>query len=114
MRLHGSKFKLKTAAFLLLVLILGIHGLKFFHTHEFSFQHYYGQQAHEVLANDPGETAVHCSICDYQLTGNIDTSFVSLEHKLPIFETSFVCFNEQIFTSTHFTLTGRGPPSLLV
>lgn len=114
MRLHGSIFKIKTAAFLLLVLMLGIHGLKSFHSHEISFQHFYGQQSHEILASDPGEKSVHCSICDYQLTGNIHTSFVSLEPELLLFETSFICFNESEFTSQLYTLTGRGPPSLLV
>ena len=114
MRLQGSIFKLKTTAFLLLVLMLGIHSLKFFHSHEVSFHHFYGQQAHEILASDTGETSFHCSICDYQLTGNIHTGFISLEHELPLFEISFVCFSESIFTSQHFTLTGRGPPSLLV
>ena len=114
MRLHGSIFKIKTAVFLLLVLMLGIHGLKFFHSHETSFQHFYGQQSHEILASHSGEKSVHCSICDYQLTGNIDTSFVSLEHELPIFETTFTYFNESVFTSQLSTLTGRGPPSLLV
>lgn len=114
MPLNGSILKLKATAFVLLVLMLGIHSLKFFHSHEVSFHHFYGQQAQEILASDTGETSVHCSICDYQLTGNIHTDFISLEPAFPSFETSFVCFSEPDYTSEHFTLTGRGPPSLLV
>lgn len=107
-------FKLRATAFILLLLMLGIHGLKFFHSHEISFHHFYGQQSHEIINADPGEKSFHCSICDYQFTGNIQTGFVSLETALPLFKTLFVFFSESTFSAKHFTLTGRGPPSLLV
>lgn len=105
---------LKAKAFLLLVLLLGIHIFKLLHTHEAGFKHFYGKQPHEIVALDKGEKALHCAVCHYQLTGNINTGFISIEPQIPLFASSFICFSESIFASPAIAITGRGPPSLLV
>ncbi len=114
MRKNGSILKFKATALLLFALMIGIHSLKFFHSHDISNHRIAVAHTIESITTGTGEKSFHCSICDYNFTGYINPGFASLE-ALPIgFETSFTHYCDEISFSQIFAFHGRGPPSLLV
>ena len=112
----ASRFikKQKVTAFLLLVLLMGITGFKFLHTHDGKFVHLYGHQEHEIISNASAEKSIDCSICDYHLTGlvNPDFTFSGITHT--DFEISFIHYSDAVFSSFLLNFSDRGPPSLQV
>jgi len=104
----------RVTAFLLLALLVGITGFKFFHTHDVKFVHLYGQQDHEIVSADTGEKSLHCSICDYHLTGIINPDFAYFSIKQTYLPISFTHYSEPVFSSSLLSFSDRGPPSLMV
>lgn len=111
---NESIIKFKATALLLFALMIGVHSLKFFHSHDISNHRFAVTHTIESITTGTGEISFHCSICDYHFTGYINPGFASFE-ALPLeFVTSFTHYSSYIPFSHIIAFHGRGPPSLLV
>jgi hypothetical protein len=103
----------KITASTLLVLLLVIHGVKFFHHHPMPlFGHDQVQEQSALLSNSNSQLAQHCAICDFQLAKDADLqierfSFLPLQIQGEV----VCCITDPYQSSYSSVFYLRGPPA---
>jgi hypothetical protein len=99
----------KFTAFVLLALMLVIHGVKFFHHH--SIPVLSRHTSHDSLVTGINKPVHHCTICDFKLTRDANIAIVQFSFQAiqPVVEScSYYVASHYEAYSSHVRL--RGPP----
>ncbi len=109
----------RIAAATLMALLLFIHAVKFFHTHNYPLYDHVGsvdkscnQKDGHVVA-ETGSFVSSCAICDYHFLKNADLTVSSFFiQRLSSFQVHNAAGLHHTVTSPVFSFLLRGPPSL--
>jgi hypothetical protein len=111
MKFYASPCTKNFTAILLFALLLFIHGVKFFHSHQLNGFHHFHDQ--ESVTPSQANQLVDCPVCDFKLNNGLVVIISSIEPVSVYNPSSFFHFNAGIALTAIDSQNGRGPPAIL-